>query len=190
MLPLGLLLAAVAVPAAAFAFPAHSTARTVLAMGIFYWTLLLSGLAWMAWVNYSLYTRIDGPILRTVGVGGRRALDLRRLQRMRSFSMWGQFGGAHTLRLHTDDGQQAMVVASMPLAGLNRKNLQRERDLRAALREHADVADERARWWLGAGPRPPRLASARHVMAMLLLYALGVVALLVVLVAYLAAALY
>lgn len=190
MLPLGLLLAALAVPAAAFACPPHSTGRTVLAMGVFYWTLLLIGLAWMALVNYSLSTRIDGPILRTTGVGGRRALDLRRLQRMRSFSMWGQFGGAHALRLHTDDGQRAMVLASMPLAGLNRKNLQREHDLRAALREHVDCADERARWWLGAGPRPSRLASARHLLAVVAVYAVAVVGLLVVLVAYLAAALY
>jgi hypothetical protein len=151
MLPFALLVAAVAVPAAAFAFPAHSTGRVVLATGVFYWSLLLVGLAWMAQMNYSLYTRVDGSMLRV--------LDLRRLDRMRSFSMWGQFGGAHTLRLHTGDGQ------------------------------HADVADERGRWWLGIGPRPSRLVSARHLVAMLGLYFLGILALLVVLVGYLAAAL-
>jgi hypothetical protein len=159
MLPFALLVAAVAVPAAAFAFPAHSTGRVVLATGVFYWSLLLVGLAWMARMNYSLYTHVDGSMLRVLTVGGRRLLDLRRLDRMRSFSMWGQFGSAHTLRLHTGDGQ------------------------------HADVADERGRWWLGIGPRPSRLVSARHLVAMLGLYFLGILALLVVLVGYLAAAL-
>jgi hypothetical protein len=55
MLPLGLLLAAVAVPVVAFSCPAHSTGRTVLALGISYWTLPLVALAWMALSMVLLY---------------------------------------------------------------------------------------------------------------------------------------
>ena len=189
MLPVALLLVGVAVPVVAFAFPPHSTGRHVLATGVFWWTLLFLGLAWVAAVNYSLYTRVDGSELRVLTMRGRRTFDLRQLERIRSLSMWGQFGSTHVLRLHMRDGQHAMVVASMPLAALNRGNFVREQQLREALAQHADLADPRGRWWLGAGPRPPRLASARHVTAMLALYAVAVVVLLVVLVAYLAAAL-
>lgn len=190
MLALGLALLGVAAPVLAFAFPVHSDARAVFATSIFWWALPCLGLAWLAGVNYSVYSRLDGPVLKVVTVGGRRALDLRRLDRIRSFSMWGQFGGAHTLRLRTTDGQHAIVVASMPLAVLNRNNLLREQRLRAALAQHGDVADPRARWWLRVGPRPPRLASARHAVAMLALYIFAIVVVLIALVAYLAVALH
>jgi hypothetical protein len=103
--------------------------------------------------------------------------------------MWGQAGASHTLRLHTADGQHAMVMASMPLATLNRKNAQRELDLRHALAAHADKADERGRYWLGVGPRPSRLRAARHVVAMMLLYALGCIVLVFAVAGYLTAAL-
>lgn len=189
MLSALLVLVGLAVPALAFAFPADSTARSVLATGIFWWTLPSIGLAWLAWVNYSLYTRVDGRVVRLFTLRGRRALDLDDLDRIRSLSMWGQFGGTHTLRLHTRDGNHAMVVASMPLAGLNRGNLSREQQLRAALAQHADLADARGRWWLGAGPRPSRWASARHLAAMLALYVVVIVVTLVALVSYLVVAL-
>jgi hypothetical protein len=190
MLPIALLLVGMAVPAAAFAFPSHSGTRHVLATGIFWWWLLFLGLAWVALVNYSLYARVDGSVLRLFTIRGRRVLDLQKLVRIRSFSLWGQFGGAHALRLYTSDGQHAMVIASMPLAAMNRSNVVREQKLRETLSAHAELADERGRWWLGAGPRPPRMASARHILAMMALYAVAIVLLLVVLVAYLAAALY
>jgi len=190
MLPAALLLVGLVVPAAAFAFPPHSSGRHALATGIVWWWLLFVGLAWVAVVNYALYTRVDGSLLRVVTLRGRRTLDLQQLERIRSLSMWGQFGGAHALRLYTRDGQHVMVIASMPLAAMNRKNLVREQQLRETLAAHAQLADERGRWWLGAGPRPPRLASARHILAMMALYAVAVVLLLVVLVAYLAVALY
>ena len=190
MLPLGLLFTGAVVPALAFAFPVHSSARTVLATGIVWWALPFWGAAWLAWVDYSFYSRVDGEQLRVFTVRGRRMLELSRLDRIRSFSLWGQFGGAHALRLHTSDGQHAMVVASMALAGLNRRNLSREQKLRQALAAHAELADARARWWLGAGPRRPRLATARHFLAMLALYVLTVIAVLVALVAYFAVALH
>ena len=190
MLPVALLLVGIAVPAAAFAFPPHSSTRHVLATGIFWWWLLFLGLAWVALVNYSLHSRVEGPLLRVFTLRGRRRIDLRQLERIRSFSMWGQFGGAHALRLYTHDGQHVMVIASMPLAAMNRSNFVREQKLREALAAHAELADERGRWWLGAGPHPPRLGSARHIVAMMALYAVAIVLLLVVLVAYLAAALY
>ena len=189
MLSVVLLVVGLAVPAAAFAFPPHSSARHVLATGVFWWWLVFLGLAWVALVNYSVYSRVDGSQLRVLTLRGRRSIDLNQLERIRSFSMWGQFGGAHALRLYTRDGQHVMVIASMPLAAMNRSNVVREQNLRETLAAHADLADARGRWWLGAGPRPPRLASARHLLAMMALYAVAVVLLLVVLVAYLAVAL-
>lgn len=146
--------------------------------------------AWMAKVNYAVMTRVEGATFRLLTVGGRRTIDLTTVDRIRSFSLWGSYGGAHTLRLHTQDGGHGMVIAEMTLASLNRKNLERERQVRAALVPYADLADSRAPWWLRVGPRPPRLAGARHILAMMALFVLGCVGLLVVLVAYLAAALY
>lgn len=189
MLPLGLVVVALAVPGAAFAFPAHSAARTVLAIGVFYWTPVALLAAWMAGVRYALYTRVDGTLLHLLTIGGRRTIDVTALDRIRSFSLWGSFGGAHTLRLHTRDGEHAMVIADMTLASLNRKNFVREGRVRAALRPYADLADPRARWWLGAGPRPPRFASALHLVAKVLLFWLCCITLLVVLVVYINAAL-
>jgi hypothetical protein len=78
----------------------------------------------------------------------------------------------------------------MTLSSLNRKNFERERKVREALRPHAHLADERGRWWLGAGPRPPRAATVSHFLAMLGLYLIALIGLLVVLVAYLAVALH
>lgn len=190
MLPFGLIVAALAVPAAAFACAPHSTARTVFAIGVFYWTPLLLMSAWMAKVNYALHTRVEGSSLQLLTIGGRRTIDVTMLDRIRSLSMWGSYGGTHTLRLHTRDGKHAMVIADMTLASLNRKNFAREGQVRALLRPYAELADPRARWWLGAGPRPPRLASARHVVAMGLMFAVCCVVLLVVFVAYISLALY
>lgn len=189
MLPVVLSVVGAAAPAVAFVFPLHSSARTVLATSIFWWALPCFGLAWLAAVNYSFSSRIEGSLLTVATVGGRRVIDLRQLDRIRSFSMWGQFGGTHTLRLHARDGQHAMVVASMPLASFNRSNVLRQQRLRDALAEHGELADARGRWWLGLGPRPSRWAGARHVAAMLTVYVVAVVALLVALVGYLAVAL-
>lgn len=190
MLPFGLLAAALAVPAAAFAFPPHSSARTVLAIGVFYWTPLVLLAAWMAKVQYALHTRVDGTSLHLLTIAGRRTIDVTSLDRIRSFSMWGSYGGTHTLRLHTRDGRHAMVIADMTLASLNRKNFAREGQVRAVLQPYADLADPRARWWLGVGPRPPRLSSALHIVAKMLLFWLCCIALLVALVAYISVALY
>jgi hypothetical protein len=107
-----------AVPSAAFACPPHSAARTVFAIGVFYWTPVVLLAAWMAKVQYALHARLDGSTLRVVTIRGRRTIDLTLLDRIRSFSMWGSYGGAHTLRLHTRDGQHAMVIAEMTLASL------------------------------------------------------------------------
>lgn len=189
MVPLALVVA-LAMPAAAFACPPHSTARTVLAIGVFYWTPLVLMAAWMAAVNYALRTRVAGSSVQLLTLRGRMTVDLASLDRVRSFSMWGSYGDTHTLRLHTRDGRHAMVIADMTLASLNRRNLAREGQVRAALRPYAELADARARWWLGAGPRPPRLSSALHVAGRMLLFGLGCIALLVVLVAYVSAALY
>ena len=190
MLPLGLVLAALAVPAAAFACPPHSAVRTVLAIGVFYWTPIVLMTAWMARVNYALHTRVDGTALKLLTLRGRMTVDLTTLDRVRSFSMWGSYGGTHTLRLHSRDGRHVMVIADMTLASLNRKNFAREGQVRVALRPYADLADPRARWWLGAGPRPPRLSSALRVVGRMLLFWLCCIALLVALVAYISVALY
>jgi uncharacterized protein (TIGR03083 family) len=144
MLALGLLVLSLVPPALAFAVPAHSSARVVLATGIFWWTLPLAIAAWMARVNYSVYSRVDGTTLRLLTVGGRRTLDLQRLDRIRSLSMWGQYADAHLLRLHTADGEHATIVADMTLASLNRQNVERERKVRDALRP-ARRAGRRAR---------------------------------------------
>lgn len=190
MVPFALVVAALAVPAAAFACPPHSAGRTVLAIGVFYWTPLVLLAAWMAEVNYALHTDVDGALLRLRTIRGRVTIDVAQLDRIRSFSMWGSYGSTHTLRLHTRDGRRAMVIADMTLASLNRKNFAREGRVREVLRPCAELADARARWWLGAGPRPPRLAGALHVVARMLLFWLGCIALLVVLVVYITAALY
>jgi hypothetical protein len=190
MLPFGLVVAALAAPAAALAFPPHSTPRTVLAITVFFWTPLVLVAAWMAKVNYALHTRVDGTSLQLLTIGARRTIDVTSLDRIRSFSLWGSYAGTHTLRLHTRDGRHALVIADMTLASLNRKNFAREGHVREALRHYAELADPRARWWLGAGPRPPRLASARHVVAMMLLFGLSCIGLLVALVAYITVALY
>ena len=190
MLPVGLVLAALAVPAAAFACPPHSTVRTVVAIGVFYWTPLALVAAWMAKVNYALHTRVDENSLQILTLRGRMTIDLPSLDLIRSFSMWGSYGGTHTLRLHSRDGMHAMVIADMTLASLNRQNFAREGQVRAALRPYADLADPRARWWLGVGPRPPRLSSALHVVGRVLLFWLCCIALLVALVVYITAALY
>ena len=189
MLPVALVLAALAVPAAALACPPHSTVRTVLAIGVFYWTPLALVAAWMAKVNYALHTRVDATSLQLLTLRGRMTIDLPALDRVRSFSMWGAYGGTHTLRLHSRDGTHAMVVADMTLASLNRKNFAREGHVRAALRPYADLADARARLWWGVGPRPPRLSSALHVVGRMLLFWLCCIALLVAFVAYITAAL-
>jgi hypothetical protein len=190
MLPFGLVLAALAVPGVALVFPPHSTARTVLAIAVFFWTPLVLVSAWMAKVNYALHTRVDGQVLRLRTVGGRRTIDVTSLDRIRSFSLWGSYGGAHALRLHTRDGRHAMVIGDMTFASLNPSNFAREGHVRAALRPYADLADPRGRWWLGVGPRPLRLASARHIAAMMIAFGLCCVGLLIVFVAYITVALY
>jgi len=189
MLAAVLVAAALAVPAAAFVLPAHSGGRSFLAHAVMWWTLLLLFAAWLAYLDLAFSTDIDGTQLRVRTLSGRRTIDLHRLTHMSSFSMWGRFGASHMLRLHTEDGRGAMVMASMPLVGLNRNNALREVTLRRTLAAYADKADDRARYWLGVGPRPPRLRTARHVLAMMLLYALGCVVLVFAVAGYLTAAL-
>lgn len=189
MLALVLLLVGVALPASAFAFPPHSGAREAFGTGVFWWTLVWVMLAWVAAMNYSFSTRVNGTTLRAFTIRGWQNLELQRLNRIRSLSLWGQFGSTHTLRLHTDDGRHVTVVANTPFTARYRSNMRRAAEVREALLPYAGLADARGRWWLGAGPRPSRTASARHLLAMLALYMVGVIALLVVMVAYLAAAL-
>jgi hypothetical protein len=183
-----LLLVGVAPPALAFAAPMHSSARVALAWSAFYWTLPVVGIAWLTWTNYAFTATVDGDVLRVLTLRGRRALDLRRLTKMRSLSMWGQFGAAHAFRLHGDGGEHALVLMASQLTALNRRNLDRARLLRAALAPYADCADARGRSWLGAGPPPSRIATARHVATMMLLYVVVAVALLLGLAAFIATA--
>src|SRR3954452_6571603 len=190
MFALGLLVLSLVPPALAFAFPAHSSARPVLATSIFWWTLLVGLAAWMARINYSGYTRADKQTLHLFTVRGRRTLDLGRLDQIRSLSLWGRSSTAHLLRLHTTDGQHATVVADMTVSSFNRKVLAREQKVRNALRPHANLADARAKYWLEAGPRPPRAESRGHFVRMLGLFLLGIFGLFLVLVVYLAFALH
>lgn len=187
MLALVLVAVAWAVPLAAYAFPAHSEVRHVLAFTVFYWTLPLLAVALAAWVNYSISTRVERDALRVLTIRGRGSFDLRRMTHMSSFSMWG-YGSTRALRLFGADGRRVMVVLGGPLTSFNRTNLQRSRDLHAALTPYADRADARGQWWLGAGPRPDRGSSALHIVRVSALYAVGVVVALVVFVAYLATA--
>lgn len=185
-----LVVAAVAPMPFAFVAPIHSTARTALAWSIFYWSVPMLASAWLAWTNYAFSVQVDGPQLRIFTLRGWRAIDLRRLTRMHSFSLWGQFGAAHGFRLHTDDGQHAMVVVASQLTALNRRNVERARAVRAALVPYAAAADERGRAWLGAGPPPSHLAAARHVIAMMFVYFVCIVVALLVVAGFIALALH
>lgn len=188
MLALLLAVAAWVPPLCAFGFAVGSSARHVLAYAAFYWTVPVLALSVAAWTNYSVVTRPDGDGLRVLTIRGRRRFDLRRLVRMTSFSMWG-YGSTRAFRLYGDDRSRVMVVLGGPFTSYSRRNSQQAADVRAALQPYAELADERGRWWLGAGPRPARSRGAGHVLRMAALYALGVVSAFVLLVVYLSNAL-
>ena len=170
MAVLVLLLAAIAPPAFAFAAPEHSTARAVLAWSAFYWLPVVIGVTWLVATNYAMSITVEGENLRLRTLRGRRVLDLRRLDRMRSLSLWGQYGPSHAFRLHTDDGEHAIVFLAGQLTSLNRRNVERAHRVRDALAPYADLADPRGRYWLGVGPRPSRVATAQHVIVKMLTY--------------------